>query len=58
MTTKKIIQLLTTAAFLVAAIVFGVCGCKTELMMKKTEPTPTPTPYAKPSAWSPGNPPH
>jgi hypothetical protein len=54
MSTKKNIWPLTTVAFLVAAIVFGVCGCKTELMMKKTEPTPTPTPYAGGNARGPG----
>lgn len=43
MTTKKNIRLLTIVALLLACIIFGVCGCKTELMGKVTEgPTPTP----------------
>lgn len=59
MTTRKNLWFLTLIALFVAAISFGVCGCsETQLMMKKTEPTPTPTPYAKPTARGPGGQPH
>jgi len=59
MTTKTNLWFLTLVALFVAAIVFGVGGCTTQEMAKLTgKPTPTPTPYAKPTARGPGDQPH
>ncbi|MGC1323630.1 MAG: hypothetical protein WA849_15735 [Candidatus Udaeobacter sp.] len=56
MITKKNTRLLTTVTLAVIAIVFGVCGCNTEVVrnLKYGWPTPTATPHAGKNAWGPG----
>jgi len=47
MTTKKNIRLVTIVSLLVAATLFGVCGCKTEKPFMGPRPnTPTPSPVS------------
>jgi hypothetical protein len=47
MTTKKNIRLVTIVALLLAATLFGVCGCKTEKPFMGPKPnTPTPSPVS------------